>query len=287
MKLTKGFYFAGLAALAWAASIIASRFMLHQGENAYNLLFWVTVLAIPFWLFTVLKSTSLSELKVVLKKNYGLLLGMGLISTFGVNITEAFALKYSQAINYAFLIRSTVFFTIIFAYVLLGEKLTKKKLVLVAVILLGAYLLTTNGQLLTFSLGDIFTLTEAALIALGNNVFGKLATNRMKPQVSAAASFLVGVIPVVIIALFQQAIAWPQLPWLIVLMTVTDILIVVFRFRAYTYATASFVSMVFSLTPVLVAILAMLFLGETMTWLQLVGGVLILLAGLAVNKVKV
>ena len=36
---------------------------------------------------------------------------MGLISTVGIGITEALALRYSQAINYSFLIRTVILFT--------------------------------------------------------------------------------------------------------------------------------------------------------------------------------
>lgn len=286
MHLNKGFYLAMLAASFWAVSIVLSRYMLRNGENAYNLLFWITILAIPFWLYRLFSIDTVYELKGILRKNYGLLLSMGVISTFGVNIAEAFALKYSHAINYAFLIRSSVLFTILFAYLFLGERLTKRKLFLVGIILLGAYLLTTQGQILQFSLGDIFTLIQAMLIALGNNVFGKLATNRMNPRVSAAASFLVGIVPVIVLGIYHHAITWPLLPWVILLMTITNILIVICRFQAYAHVSASYMSMLFSLTPVFVSVLAVLFLGETITVVQIVGGLLIISAGLAVHRVS-
>ena len=91
---------------------------------------------------------------------------MGLISTVGIGITEALALRYSQAINYSFLIRTVILFTFCL-HTFSGRKLTLKKIVLAIVILFGSYLLIAQGQKLVFSAGDIFTLIEVL------NCFGK------------------------------------------------------------------------------------------------------------------
>jgi len=248
--MSKGFIYTFLAALFWAISIVIARFVLRGGENAYNVSFWTTLLASPFWLYILLRKKT--ELKKTTKKDRFVLLGMALVSTVGVGITEVFALKYSSAINYSFLIRTVIFFTILFAYFFLGEKITLKKIILAVLLLAGAYLLTTKGQLISFTLGDIFTLTEAALIALGNNVFGKMATNSMSTDLSASGSFLIGVIPIALIALANKAIAVPKSFFLILFLTLFYILITIYRFKAYKNATASYVTMVFSFTPVFV-----------------------------------
>jgi len=283
--MSKGFIFTFLAALFWAISIVIARFILRAGENAFNVAFWTTLLASPYWLYVLLNKKT--ELKKATKKDYSILLGMALISTIGVSITEVFALKYSPAVNYSFLIRTVILFTFVFAYLFLGEKFTLKKIVLALLILVGAYLLTTKGQLISFSLGDIFTLTEAALIAFGNNVLGKMATNRMSTDLSASGSFAIGIVPLALIAFLNNAITIPGSLFLIVLLTLTYILITLFRFRAYKNATASYVTMVFSFTPVFVSFMAIPLLQETMLPIQIVGGVLIILAGIAVEKLKI
>lgn len=283
--MSQKFKFTFLAALFWAISIVMARYIFRMGENAYNVAFWTTVLAVPYWFFILLKQKQ--ELSQATKKDWLILLGMGVISTIGVNITEAFALKYSPAVNYSFLIRTVILFTMIFAYLFLGEKFTLKKVILAILILTGAYLLTTKGQIIAFTKGDIFTLIEAALIALGNNVFGKMATNRMSTDLSASASFLIGVAPLAGLAFFNRAIAMPKSFTLILLLSLLYILITVFRFNAYKHATATYVTMVFSFTPVFVAFMAIPFLHEILTPIQIVGGVLIVLAGVAVEKLKI
>lgn len=283
--MSQKFKFTFLAAFFWAISIVIARYIFRMGENAYNVAFWTTVLAIPYWIFILLKQKQ--ELSRAMKKDWLILLGMGIVSTIGVNITEAFALKYSPAVNYSFLIRTVILFTMIFAYLFLGEKFTLKKVILAILILSGAYLLTTKGRIIAFTRGDIFTLIEAALIALGNNVFGKMATNRMSTNLSAAGSFLIGVIPLASLALVSQSVAMPKSLMLILLLTLLYILIAVFRFNAYKHATATYVTMVFSFTPVLVAFMAIPILKETLTPVQIVGGALIVLAGVAVEKLKI
>lgn len=283
--MSQKFKFTFLAALSWAISILIARYIFTLGANAFNVAFWTMVFSLPFWGVVLLKEKQAA--KKITKSSLVILVGMGLIGTVGIGITEALALRYSQAINYAFLIRTVIIFTFLFAYVFLGEKLTIKKIALAAVILFGVYLLTTKGAALSFSLGDIFTLAEAALIALGNTVLGKMAVKRMSPNLSAAAAYLIGVIPLTLITLFYRAIYWPKTILLILLLAVAYIVLTLFRFRAYQYASAAYLTMMYSLTPVIVSLLAIPLLKESLAPIQILGGVLIVLAGVAVEKLKI
>jgi len=171
--------------------------------------------------------------------------------------------------------------------VFLGEKITTKKIIIAGLILTGAYFLTTKGQSLSFSLGDIFTLMEAMLIAFGNNILGKMATNGMSTDLSASGSFLVGVIPLALIAFFNNAIALPKSPLLLAGIAIASMLGTSFRFMAYKNATASYVTMVYSFTPVFVSLLAIFVLKETLAPIQIFGGLLIILASISVEKLKI
>jgi len=285
MKLSKGFYFTFTAAFVWAISIVITKIVLKTGNNVYNVVFWITLLASPYWLFVF--SRKFNEFKTTAKKNYLILLGIGIISTIGVSIVEVFALKYSPAVNYSFLIRSTILFTIIFAYLFLDERLTLKKIIIAILILAGIYFLTTKGKLIAFSLGDIFTLIETMLIAFGNSVLGKMATNKMSAKLSSSASFLIGVLPIAIITFFNNAIAIPKSLILIIFLAILSILSMSLRFQAYKNATASYVAMIYSFTPVFVLLMSIPFLKETMAPAQLLGGALIVLGGIAVEKLKI
>lgn len=285
MKLSKGFIFSFLGSLSWAIGIIITKIILLSNENAFNLAFWSTILATPYWLWVFIKNKPKN--KSLNKKDLLILVSMSLISTVGVSIIEAFALKYSSTLNYSFLIRTIILFTIILAYFFLNEKLTLKKLILATLILIGSYLLITNGQKISLSKGDIFTLIEALLIAFGNNILGKLATKRLGCNLSSSASFLLGILPLTVITITNNAISIPKSPLLIILLAIVFLLTMKFRFQAYQHATASFITMIYSFTPVLVSLIAIPVLKETLTLTQIIGGILIILSGVLVEKLKI
>ncbi len=283
--MSQKFKYTAFAALFWAISIIIARYIFLLGGNAYNVAFWTMVFSVPFWGFILFRQKAAA--KKLTKNDWKILLGMGIISGVGVSLTEAFALRYSPAVNYSFLIRTVILFTFLFAYFFLDEKLTIKKVFLAAVILFGAYLLTTKGQKLVFSRGDIFTLAEAALIAFGNTVLGKIAVKRMSANLSASAAYIIGVIPLSLVALFNHAIFWPKSIFLIVLLAASYIALTLFRFQSYRYASAGYLTMMYSLTPVIVSLMAIGLLHESMTPIQMIGGGLIVLAGVGVEKLKI
>lgn len=284
MKVSKGFIFTFIAAFGWAVTISLSKLAFQGGENVYTLALWTELFALPLWLYFLISNKR--ELRSIPKMGIYVLLGMGLNGII-LTFLEPLAIKYSTAINYSFLIRSVLLFTVIFAVIFLNETLTRKKVVLVILTLIGAYLLTTKGQLISLSLGDGLTLLEAALIAFGNNILGKLSTKNMSANIASTGSYFVGVLPVVGIAIMKNAATMPKFPLLLLTITFFSILITVTRFRAYRHASASYVTMVFSFTPVFVTLFAYLFLHEVITPIQVVGGGLMVLAGIATEKLAI
>ena len=103
-KISKGFVFTFAACICWAATILITKFAIRGGEGSYNIVFWPTLFSLPFWLAFFIRQRE--EVKKIEAKDYWLLLWIGLIGTLFVSVVEVFALKYSQAINYSFLINS-------------------------------------------------------------------------------------------------------------------------------------------------------------------------------------
>ena len=263
IKVSQGFKYTFLAAFCWAISIILTKFIFNLGEDAYNLSFWGSLLALPYW-FIALKRGKIKP-KSVNAKDWLILIGIAFISTVGTSVTENLAIKHGSAVNFSFLFRTVILFTMIFAYFFLGEKLTLKKFILAGLIISRAYLLTSNGQKLVLTKGDIFTLTEAALVAFGNNILGKIATSRLGPTISASTTMIMGFIPLALIAMFNRSLAWPVSWPLLMVMVGINLLITVFRYRGLQQASATFVTMVFSFTPVMVAFMAIPLLKESLS----------------------
>lgn len=285
MKLSRGFTFTALAALSWALLIIATRFaFVTYHETAANLAFWITLLATVYWSTVFFKAKS--KLKNATAPDYLLLLFIGLINTLGVTLVETLALKSSPAVNFSFLIRTVILFTIILAAIFIKERLTLKKLILATLILAGSYLLITQGQTLKLSPGDLFTLLEALMLGI-LNISQKTAVQKFGSQLTASAAFVFGLIPFLALLLSTGQIHWPQAPLIIPFLAVFNVAITQFKLIALKHATASYVTMIFSLTPIFVAIMAIPLLGEFLTPIQILGGILIILAGIGVEKLKI
>jgi len=284
-KISKGFIFTFSAAAFWAVSILITKFILRGGESSYNIVFWSTVLALPFWLAIFYQKRE--EFKRATAKDYFLLISIGIMGTLAASLIEVLALKYTQAINYSFLIRSSLLFTIVFAFMFLGEKITKKKIIISLAILIGVYFISTNGRLIKFSAGDLLTLSEAALISFGNTILGKIVTKRMSSNLSASASFLAGLIPVIILGFVFHSVSFPKSFIPLIFLVVLSTAGVMSRFNAYKNATASYIAMIYSFTPVIVTFAALPLFGESLGILQIAGGVLIILAGIFTEKLKI
>lgn len=285
--MSKAFIYTILGSFVWAVSIVVVKIIMNSGESPLNLLFWTTLLSSPIWLFVAWKNRG--NFKSMNRKDWVILATTGVIGTLGINLTEFLALQYSASINYSFLIRTVILFTILFAYLFLGERLTLKKIIVAVVILIGAYLLSTGGEIIHFSLGDVFTIIEAILIAFGNNVLGKMAVNKMGIEVSASISYLFGVVPVLLMPFVFNSFLFPK-SWLAVFVLIGLYVTLRFlRYRAYSVATSSYVTMIFSFTPIFVSIMVFIlpFMDERMNFVQFLGALLITFAGIGVEKLKI
>ncbi|MFH1565548.1 MAG: DMT family transporter [bacterium] len=283
--MSKKFIYVFTAASFWAVSILLEKHILNSGENIYNLIFWAAILSVPYWIYVFYKNSG--KIKQITKKDIWILFGIGFIETAAVNIVEMFAIKYTQAINYSFLMRTVVVFTIIFAFLFLKEEITKKKIILCIIILLGSYLFITNGKLMHFKIGDLLTIFDAVLITFGGTILGKMAVKRMGCEFSSSAGILIGIFPITAIAFLNKAIAFPKLPLFILLLGLSNILVIVFDYKGYKIASAAYITMIFSLTPVLVSLVAIPLFKESLAPIQIFGGGLIILGGVLCEKLKI
>lgn len=284
-KVSKGFLFALGTSMLWAVVIVISRFLLQNGENPLNLVVWINIIALPIWV--LLFQRHKQEFKILSRRNKLLLLCIGILGSLGINYLQSLALDNTSAINFAFLYRTIVVFTIVFAWIFFKEKITVKKLVVAGIIIVGSYFLTTGGQSLEFEKGDIYTLMMAASTAFIANILIKHTVSKMNPDLSAAAIMIVTTGSLLILAIITHQIAPPQGIFLICLTGIISVFQTRFRNRAYKLASASFVTMIVSFTPVFVSLLSYPLLGESLDGIQIVGGICIVSAGVFAEKLKI
>ncbi len=284
-KMNKGLLFAVTSSFLWACSIVNSRYLLSHGEEPLNLTIWIGLAMVIPWAF--LFKRHVNAYKALSTKFKLYLVGIGIASSIGINYLQALALANTSAVNFSFLYRTIVVFTIIFAYIFFKEAITIKKWFLTLLILTGSYLLTTGGQVIALTRGDIYTLLMAASAALVANILIKHTVSRMHPDLSGSAISIVSAASLLIFGYLSGSLKLPVNILMILVGAAFSFTLTMARNRAYTFSTASFVTMIFSLTPVFVALLSYPLLGERLTPVEIVGGAIIVGSTFLVEKFKI
>lgn len=222
----------------------------------------------------------------------GIQAGLGtFLSMIGIAMTAA--------INAGFLVKLATVTTIFFAWIILNERITPLKLVTVFVMLFGAYLLTTKGQALLPRVGDLFILGACFCWSLGNVLVRRILRSQpLNPDVVTMQKPIAGLL--VLLLLVGAVVIYVELsgsqasilscctvsPMYLTYAAAAGICLAGAWFylnRTLKVATASYMTLMSMVTPVLVGILALLFLGETLVWVQVIGAALIIMSGMAIS----
>lgn len=221
----------------------------------------------------------------------GITAGLGTtLSLIGIALTNA--------VNAGFLVKMATVTTLLFAWIILNEKLTPLKILTVFVMLSGAYLLTTKGQVLLPRIGDLFILGACFCWSLGNVLVRKfLKSQPISPDVATMQKPIAGMsVLLVFIAVFgffstafgnqSQVLSCctfslSYLPYAIGSGCCLAMAWIYLN-RTLKVATASYMTLMSMVTPVIVGLLAFIFLGETLVWVQVIGAGMILLGGVVI-----
>ena len=214
----------------------------------------------------------------------------GMFSTAGVSLTSA--------TSAAFLSKLSFVFTVGLAAIFLAEPLTQKKLGASVLMLLGAYLLATQGKAITPGIGNLLVIIACICWSSGT-ILTKLALRRARISgelISAVRPF-VGTPFLLVYSLlvpqfsaatrsaFGDSIWQPEMIPFALVNGLLTVLTWIFLNRTLTVASASYMTMMSMMTPVIVAVLASAFLDERLAFIQLVGATLII-AGAAMTHLS-
>ena len=221
----------------------------------------------------------------------GIQAGLGtFLSMIGIAMTEA--------INAGFLVKLATVTTIFFAWIILHERISLLKIGAVVSMLSGAYLLTTKGQALLPNIGDAYILGACVCWSLGNILVKKtLLTGSVVADVITLQKPLAGLL--VFLSLLGVSLLKPDwfgglvqilggirlnihlLPYALtsgLRLGITWI----YLYRTLEASSASYMTLMSMMTPVIVSLLAILFLGERLVLPQIIGAGIILISGILV-----
>lgn len=286
----------------WAFQIFTTKLGLNTGSLILPYQFIMILVAMAIIMVLLLPS-SRESFRILYQERpalFGQLFLANAIQTGLGTTLSIVGIALTDAINAGFLVKLSMVSTIGFAHLILKERLSFLKVFLMFVMLGGAYLLTTKGQRLIPRTGDFLILGACICWSLGNVLVRKiLSTKSVKADVVilqkpiASITVFCGFVAIVVIApgIFGDlqevlrccATSLVSLPYAIAsgfCLGMTWI----YLYRTLEVATASYLTMVSMITPVLVSILALMFLGETLIGIQIIGIALILSSGIMVSR---
>ncbi|MFA5894815.1 MAG: DMT family transporter [Candidatus Shapirobacteria bacterium] len=184
-------------------------------------------------------------------------------------------LQQTQAANYAFLTKSTVVFTCILAFLLLKEKWTVNKTWAILLIILGSFLLSTKGKLGASNGGELLVLASSFCYAI-SYVFAAKSMKKVSALTMATYRTLIGALVLFSICLIRGNQLW----WVdgqIVLGGLIVAISVLSAHKIMRISDASYMVLMSSAIPIATAILMIIFFGEKMETIQILGAGTIML----------
>ena len=216
----------------------------------------------------------------------------GFISYIGILLTTA--------INAGFLLQFTTVTTSIGAWLFLKEKMTKSKAITIVAIIIGTFLLVTKGRLDVPHIGDLLIILACMFWSTASVLVRKILREEpVNPDIISASQTLVGVpiqlllvflaplYPLAIRPIFHLSLLDFQFAGYVVIHGILVALLWIFLNRTLKLASASYMTMMTSLTPLIVAVLALSFLHESLSPIQWVGAAIILSSSIATQLLKI
>lgn len=215
---------------------------------------------------------------------------MAVCSGIGGPLCWFTGLSFTTAINAGFFARSEMIFSIIFAHMILKEKVTSAHLAAIVSILAGIVVISLSGftQELSFKAGDLFIVLAMFFYASGNMIFRSKLHNVVEPHIAlfcrslTAISIFFLVSPFLAHPFISEIYNLPMalIPVLIGFAFVSRFLNSVSFYIAIDRLPVTTVSLVSSLDVIGSTVFAFLYLGEAIEWYHFVGGAFVILGTL-------
>ncbi|NTU73689.1 DMT family transporter [Candidatus Roizmanbacteria bacterium] len=294
--MSSAFVNVSLFSLFWAIQIFISKVGYRAGAEVVPFTIQTNFFAILLITLYVLIFKRASLKQLTLYTLSGLVIANAIHNGFGSFFSNA-GISLTTAINAGFLIQFTTVTTSLLAWTILKERMTLSKAITIAAIMVGTFLLVTKGQMITPHIGDVLLLLACLSWSTGNVLVKKIVSKH--PVDNDAVTFLRPIAEVpVFLGFIMAAPLYPVTTQKMFQANIFDIhylgyaflngffviLLWIFLNRTLKVASASYMTMMSSLTPVLVALLAIAFLHESLEPIQW-GGVFIIIISSYVTQI--
>jgi len=284
----------------WALQIFFAKLGFNAGAVVLPFQLLTTTIAFLVLVIVILPKVK-SQLSQLFKNQrplfWNLYWANGIQAGLGTSLALV-GIAMTDAINAGFLVKFTTVTTILFAWIMLKEKLSALKVGTVFLMLFGVYLLTTRGQVLIPRPGDFFLIAACVCWSLGSVLVRKFLKDQpLQPDVvtmqKPLASFPVLLVLVGFSIVYTTTSGIPDNLLSCCSVSSPDLIYAtlngfclamawIFVYRTLKVSTASYLTLMSMLTPVIVTLLAIVFLGESLVWIQVIGAGLIIFSGVVI-----
>ncbi len=283
---TRSYLYLALCILLWAAIPVASKKILAELDNL-QMLFYSTALSALAIGGVLLARGGISALARVRPAEVRQMALLGFLGAYLYYVLLYAAFARTTAVEGFILAYTWPILVSLLAVIFLGEALTGRKVVAVAVSFLGVVVIVTQGQLTSVSFtslgGDLLALSGALVFALFS-VLGK--GKRFDPTLAAFVYFLAALVCVTVTLLLFSRPVWPSpavWPWLLLNGLLINGITYIFWFKALEHGETFVVSNALYLTPFLSLLYIALLLDEPVRP-SAVMGLAIILAGIVLQS---
>ena len=291
MKIS-GTNFAVLAAIFIGISVIAGA----EASKQINPVAVACISLILSVIFLIPLSFILRErikIKELIRKNLKNATANMLLRSVLGNIFLYLGFSLTSAIKAVFLLGFEPAFVVIIGFILLKEKISLKQIILIFLIIAGAFLLSTNGRWDIFStaqIGDLLIIIALFLFAC-SYIPAQDVVKKTNSATLTVFSNLVGgliLIPIAFIVFNVNVQSLNLTHSVLILIFANTILFSVFGLFCFYNALKStkkwIVSSLLQLAPIPGAIIAYIWLGDTLNFVQLVGAGIILVSSYLIAR---
>lgn len=283
-----GTLFAIITALVSGFSFVANKFFLVSLDPTLFTSLRTFFVGIGFFLISFFKNKL--SFKNFNKVSWKILLLIGFVAGFGF-LTFFNGLKLTTAGRAAFLHKLLPLFITVFAFTFLKERIKRKQVYAMIVMILGAYLISSSAITFDIAIGDFLVILATILFAV-ENIISKYAMIKKESNfvVSFCRMFFASIVLFSIVLLTEKfnqllLITYEQVLYIGISVSLL-FLYVFFWYYSIRLIKVSKASTLLLLSPPISLSLSYLFLEETMLPLQIVGSVLILIGAFIVSKTR-
>lgn len=276
----KGYLCVVAAALMWASSGTAGKGLFEQGLTPFELVqIRVTLSSL---LMALVFGISARKTLTIRIKDLGYFLLLGSVGMTMVQGTYFYTISKIQVAAAILIQYMAPIFVAVYAFCFWKERLTVSKVSAILLAVTGCYLVVGgyNLELLQMNrLGIMGGLTSAVCFA-GYSLLGERGMHRYPPWTILFYAMVFSALAWhVVFPPFHYMFAgfsWAQWGWILYIAVMGTILPFGLYFVGINYIRSTRASITATLEPISAGFFALLFLGETLEFLQIVGGILVI-----------